>query len=80
MRERNGERLVGKNSRGDLILVKEKGKTRSHIYSYATGLPSLRLFLTGLFAISVTKGKSRFSPVTKRNSPHTIAYSIYNRK
>ena len=50
MRERNGERLVGKDSRDDLILVKEKGKTRSHIYTYATGLPSVRLFLTRLFA------------------------------
>ena len=81
--ERNGEKPVGKDSRG-VILVKEKGKTRSHIFTYATGLPSLRLFLTRLFAISATKGKSRFSPgspvLTKRKSPHIIAYSIYNRK
>ena len=59
VRGKNGERdLVCKHSRGDLILVKEKGKTRSHIYTYATGLPSVRLFLTRLFAISATKGKA----------------------
>ena len=34
IRERNEEKLVGKDSRGDLILVKEKGKTRSHIHLY----------------------------------------------
>ena len=70
---------MGKDSRDDLILVKEKGKTRSHIYTYATGLPSLRLFLTRLIAISATKGKSRLSPgspVTKKGKAPT-SHNLY---
>ena len=58
MRERNGERLVGKDSRDDLILVKEKGRLAAIYTLMPLACHQSVSFLQGCLPYRRPKGKA----------------------